>query len=58
MKHSYVRKIPNTDWIIGSGFFLSDIQNKLSQETVSMNKVFSKESKNILYLAIFIMALS
>ena len=58
MKHSYIRKIPNTDWIIGSGFFLSDIHNKLSQETVNMNKVFSEESKKILYLAILIMALS
>jgi len=57
-KHSYVRKIPNTDWIIGSGFFLSDIHNKLAQETINMNKVFSEESKNILYLAILIMALS
>ena len=29
-KHSYVQKIPNSNWIIGSGFYLSDIQKKLS----------------------------
>jgi diguanylate cyclase (GGDEF)-like protein len=57
-KHSYVRKIPNTDWIIGSGFYISDIQSKLSQETLDMTKIFSKKSKNILYLAIVIMVLS
>jgi diguanylate cyclase (GGDEF)-like protein len=58
IKHSYVRKIPNTDWVIGSGFYISDIQSKLSQETLDMTKMFTKKSKNILYLAIVIMILS
>lgn len=57
-KHSYIQKIPNTQWIIGSGFYLSDIQNKLLQKTVDMNKLFSQESKMVLYFAILIMLLS
>lgn len=57
-KHSHLRKVPNTDWIIGSGFFLSDIQNKLSQETVDMTKLFSKKSNNIIYLSILFMGLA
>ena len=57
-KHSYIQKIPNTQWIIGSGFYLSDIQNKLLQKTVDMNKLFSQESKMIFYFAILIMLLS
>ena len=57
-KHSYIQKIPNTEWIIGSGFYLSDIENKLFQKTVDMNKLFSQESKNILYFAAFIMLLA
>ena len=57
-KHSYVRKIQNTDWIIGSGFFLSDIHNKLIKETLDMKNIFIQDSKQILYLAVFIMFLS
>ena len=57
-KHSYVRKIQNTDWIIGSGFFISDIHNKLIEETINMKNIFIEDSKQILYLAILIMVLS
>ena len=57
-KHSYVRKIQNTDWIIGSGFFISDIHKKLIAETINMKNIFIEDSKQILYLAVFIMLLS
>ena len=57
-KHSYVKKIPNTDWVIGSGFYLSDIEYKLLNKTVNMNKIFTIKSQKILYYSILIMLLS
>lgn len=57
-KYSYVKRIPGTDWIIGSGFYLSYIQNKISKTKVDMYEVFHKESMYIIYIAIVLVILS
>ncbi len=57
-KHSYLQKIPNTDWIIGSGFFLSDIENKFIQQKSDLYEIHNSKSDNILYIALAIIFIS
>lgn len=57
-KYSYIKKIPNTDWIIGSGFYLSDIDNRVSKQKVDMYNIMHSKSKSIIYIAIIIILLS
>ena len=53
-KYSYFQRIPNTDWIIGSGFFLSEVENQLAKQKVGMLEIYSSNSNNIFYIAISI----
>jgi diguanylate cyclase (GGDEF)-like protein len=57
-KYSFIQKIPNTNWIIGSGFFLSDIESILAKEEISMYETYNLRSKYIFYFVIFIIVLS
>ncbi len=57
-KYSFIQKIPNTDWIIGSGFFFSEIEDKLAKQEVSMYETYSSESQYIFYIAMFIIVLA
>ena len=38
-RDSYLQKVPDTDWIIGSGFYLSDIQDSLMKQKVNMFEI-------------------
>lgn len=57
-KYSFIQKIPNTNWILGSGFFLSDIENTLAKQEVSMYEAYNLRSQYIFYIAMFIIVLS
>lgn len=57
-KHSYITKIPNTDWIIDSGFYLTDIQEELLRKKVDMTELFSEKSSNIIYFAILLIGMA
>ena len=57
-KYAYIQKIPNTDWIITSGFFLSDIENQFTKRKVDMMEIYNTNTKNIFYLAIFLVLVS
>lgn len=57
-KYTFVQKVPNTDWIIGSGVYSSYIENKLSKEQVNMYAIFYKESKKFIYLGVFLVLIS
>ena len=57
-KYAYLQKIPNTDWIIGSGFLLSDINNKLMKQKVAMYETYNAKAKNIFYIAILMIILA
>ncbi len=48
-KYTYIERIPTVNWIIGSGFYLSDINNKLSKQKVNMYDIMYSESNIILY---------
>lgn len=57
-KISYFKKIQNTDWIIGTGFYLSDIQQQASKQKNEMNNFYYLESTNIIYLVFIMMVFS
>ena len=56
-KFSYIRRVPHSNWIVGSGFFKSAIEGKLSKVEINMYKVFYQEFINILYLSLSIILL-
>jgi diguanylate cyclase (GGDEF)-like protein len=57
-KYSYFQKVPNTNWIIGSGFLLSDIENKVMQQKAILQKDYKTKSNTIFYIAILIIVFS
>ena len=57
-KYAYLQRIPNTDWVIGSGFFLSEVVNKLAKQKVNMLEIYNTKSKNVFYVAILIILAS
>lgn len=57
-KYSYIQKIPHSDWIIGSGFYLSDIENKVMKQKITMYETYNLKSQYIFYIAIFLIVLS
>lgn len=57
-KYSFIQKIPNTDWIIGSGFFFSEIDTKLAKQEVGMYEIYNLKSQYIFYIALVVMVLA
>jgi len=57
-KYTFIKKIPNSQWIIGSGFYLSSINSQLFKQKVDMYDIMYEKSTNILYVAFFIMFIS
>ena len=55
-KHTYFSKIPNSNWIVGSGFYTSDIEDKLSKQKINIYSIFLHKSQNVLYLALIVIA--
>ena len=53
-KYAYLQRIPNTDWLISSGFFLSQVDNQFSKQKVDMLEIYNSKSNNIFYIAILI----
>lgn len=57
-KYAYLKKIPNTDWVIISGFFLSQIESQVAKQKVDMLEIYNTNSENIFYVAILIILIS
>ncbi|MCF6309708.1 MAG: cache domain-containing protein [Sulfurimonas sp.] len=57
-KYAYIQKIPNTDWIIGSGFYLSDIENSLMKQKVNKFVMYNLNFKYMFYMAILAILLA
>ncbi|MEA1918547.1 MAG: cache domain-containing protein [Campylobacterota bacterium] len=51
-KHAYIRKIPNTNWILGSGFYFSEVEKHILKKTLNINDGVSS-SKTILAILLF-----
>ena len=57
-KYAFFKKVPNTDWIIGSGFYLSSIEEKLSKKKLDLYDEMYSRFKDIIYLVLIIMFVS
>nr|WP_321268358.1 cache domain-containing protein [uncultured Sulfurimonas sp.] len=57
-KHTYFTKVPNSEWIIGSGFYISNIEDKVTKKKLDIYDIFLLKSKNILYIAFIVMIIS
>lgn len=57
-KYAYLQRIPNTDWFISSGFFLSEVENQLAKQKVDMLEMYNANTKNMFYVAILIILAS
>lgn len=53
-KYSFIQKIPYTDWIIGSGFFLSNVENLLAKQDSNIHEAYNLKAQYIFYIALFI----
>jgi len=51
-KYSFIHKIPNTDWIIGTGFYSSAVEEKIDKKKIDMYEIFYLESKYIIYISL------
>lgn len=57
-KISFIQKVPKTNWIIGSGFFLSEIDKKFLQKKTNLENYKDTRSNTLIYIAISIIILS
>ena len=57
-KFAYLRVIPDTNWFIGSGFLLTELENKFMKQKVDMLEIYHNNSKYILYITIFVILFS
>ncbi len=57
-KYAYAKRIPNTDWILTSGFFLSEIDNKVKKQKISMIDMYNEKTKYIFFFAIIVLFIS
>ena len=58
IKYSFVKKIPNSDWIIGSGFYLSEVNAKILEHKIDMYDIMYSKSNNILYISLVVIFIS
>lgn len=57
-KYSFIQKVPNTDWFIGSGFYFSSVDDKVSKHKVDMYDVMHSKSRDIIYLSLLVLIFS
>lgn len=51
-KHSYIKKIPNSNWIVGSGFYASEVLKNIQEEKLNRNGEILN-SKTLFYISFF-----
>jgi len=47
LKHTYAKKVPNSNWIIGSGFYTEEVNRKIADKKMELTRINQKELKNI-----------
>lgn len=57
-KYSFVKKVPNTHWIIGSGFYLNDLRDMAARKKADLFESYANEYAKLLYLSAVILMIS
>jgi len=42
-KYTYIKRVPDSNWIVGSGFYMSTIENKIAKQKVNMYKTYNEK---------------
>ncbi|MDO9305367.1 MAG: cache domain-containing protein [Sulfuricurvum sp.] len=58
IKHSYVKKVPNSNWLIGSGFYMEQYNKKIALKKAELEKANQKQLGNMLLLSSIILFFS
>ncbi len=54
-KYTYIHTIPDSDWIVGSGFYSSAIGNKVAKQAISMQEDYYSRFKYLLFISFIIL---
>jgi len=58
LKRTYVQKVPNSDWIIGSGFYMEELNKKIAIKKAELYASNQKQFNYILLLSVLILFVS
>jgi len=58
LKHTYVKRIPNTNWVIGSGFYVEELNKKIADKKMELSRINKKQFNNILIFSLMILLIS
>jgi len=50
-RYYFVKKVPHTNWIIGSGFHISDIEAKVIKQKIDMYDILYSKSNQMIFIA-------
>ncbi|MDQ7043071.1 MAG: cache domain-containing protein [Sulfurimonas sp.] len=56
-KVTYIKKIPNSDWIIGSGYYKSELEASILKQSAAMHAIYALQIDKLLYICIILMIL-
>ncbi len=54
-KYTYIHTIPDSDWIIGSGFYSSTIGNKVAKQAILMQEDYYSRFKYLIFISLIIL---
>lgn len=57
-KCSYIQKVSKSDWILGSGFYPSDIDREISEKKLNLYNAMYRESNYMIYIIIGLLFIS
>ncbi len=55
IKYTYIHTIPDSDWIVGSGFYSSAIGNTVAKQAVLMHEGYYSRFKYLLFISLIIL---
>jgi len=57
-KHTYAKRVPNSNWIIGSGFYMEEVNRKIADKKMELAQINQKQLKNICEMSGLILFIS
>ena len=57
-KYSYVKKVPNSDWIVGSGYYVNDLKKKIEVKKNELYLAYWVHQKIILWITAMLIILA
>ncbi len=57
-KYSYVKKVPNSDWIVGNGYYVNDLNKKIEVKKNELYLAYWAQLKIILWISIILIILA